>query len=333
MALAALPYPLFPTQARLPGARHALPDDAVVSSFPASAAHPPVDYSNLQHHIQLLGRAPGETLARLIIFAFTFLSPHKDHTNWLCIPPEKDAITQLSETELLMGTLYRVLGLAENASAEQIEFAHKTALDKLQSEDLDSEQAMNRLKVLKEAYSILGSPTRRDIYDAKLKAPREIHYEAVPSPSLPWKAIAFGAALLIASGGFIYKNQRDSRLRLEEATIQAQRVKAEADQAVAIAEAENARLEQMKKYEQTRSNMLRNIEQQQARSEGQRISYEQERYRQAQERLVSLQAQEKERQQQQARYEKLREEQMARSRVQQENAAMQRALSIPIARH
>ena len=209
----------------LTGARHALPDDAVVSSFPAHAAHPPVDYSNLQHHIQLLGRAPGETLARLIIFAFTFLSPHKDHTNWLCIPPEKDAITQLSETELLMGTLYRVLGLAENASAEQIEFAHKTALDKLQSEDLDSEQAMNRLKVLKEAYSILGSPTRRDIYDAKLKAPREIHYEAVPSPSLPWKAIAFGAALLIASGGFIYKNQRDSRLRLEEATIQAQRVK------------------------------------------------------------------------------------------------------------
>jgi DnaJ-class molecular chaperone len=78
------------------------------------------------------------------------------------------------------------LGLAENASAEQIEFAYKTALDKLRSEDLDSEQAMNRLKVLKKAYSILGSPARREIYDAKLKAPREIHYEAVASSSLPW---------------------------------------------------------------------------------------------------------------------------------------------------
>jgi curved DNA-binding protein CbpA len=63
---------------------------------------------------------------------------------------------------MVMGSLYRVLGLADTATAEQIEFGYRSALDKLKSEDLSKEQSLIRLKVLQEAFSILGTQSRRE---------------------------------------------------------------------------------------------------------------------------------------------------------------------------
>jgi curved DNA-binding protein CbpA len=234
---------------------------------------------------------------------------------------------------IVMNSLYRVLGLADTATGEQIEFGYRSALEKLKSEQLDKEQTTIRLKVLQEAYSILGSRARRDAYDLKLKVPVKVSYSTVESPSLPWKAIALAAVLLIGGGGYFFKYQHDSKVKLAEAAALAHRAQAEADRAEAEAESERARLENARSAAQMRSDRIRESEQRQARYDGQRIHSNMEMYNYNQQHLEVTQAQEKERRERQLRNDQLREEQLARARVQNQNAAMQRALSIPILRH
>ena len=73
-------------------------------------------------------------------------------------------------------TLYEILEVSENASAEVIEKAYKVLVKKyhpdLQVEE-EKQLAEKKMKQINEAYEILGDETKRKEYDLKLKQERE----------------------------------------------------------------------------------------------------------------------------------------------------------------
>lgn len=73
-------------------------------------------------------------------------------------------------------TLYEILEVSENASAEVIEKAYKVLVKKyhpdLQVEE-EKQVAEKKMKQINEAYEILGDETKRKEYDLKLKQERE----------------------------------------------------------------------------------------------------------------------------------------------------------------
>lgn len=76
-----------------------------------------------------------------------------------------------------MNTLYEVLEVSENASAEVIEKAYKVLVKKYHP-DLQSPEnrpaSEKKMKEINEAYDILGDEAKRRQYDEKLSAQREI---------------------------------------------------------------------------------------------------------------------------------------------------------------
>ena len=76
-----------------------------------------------------------------------------------------------------MNTLYEVLEVSENASAEVIEKAYKVLVKKYHP-DLQSPEnrpaSEKRMKEINEAYDILGDEAKRRQYDEKLSAQREM---------------------------------------------------------------------------------------------------------------------------------------------------------------
>lgn len=74
-------------------------------------------------------------------------------------------------------TLYEILEVSENASAEVIEKAYKVLVKKYHpdlQEEAEKQTAEKKIKQINEAYEILGDETKRKEYDLKLEQEREI---------------------------------------------------------------------------------------------------------------------------------------------------------------
>jgi curved DNA-binding protein CbpA len=217
-----------------------------------------------------------------------------------------------------MTTLYEILGLSQKATSEQIDQAFIVQSEKIKNEGTSSEQDIIKLRAIKEAHSVLSSSVRRQAYDAKLNRAAQVSYEVVETKPYPWLKILLVTAPLLIGGIYYYKIQ-ESKLAVELA-------KAEAEKARLHAEAEQAALEKTKLLEEKNAEAQQQRETAQARYEGQIIHSNLEQQ-------AARIAREKEQADRQAKYDQAREEQAARSRIQNQNAAMQRALNIPINRH
>lgn len=221
-----------------------------------------------------------------------------------------------------MNSLYDILGLGRSATAEQVEQAYQTRINKLKNVDQSSDQDMIQLRAIKEAYAVLSSANRRAAYDSKLNAASRVTHEVVESAPLPWLKILLVAALFIGGGTYYYTSQAQ-KARLAQLALETEKAKAEADKVAKLAEIEAARLEHERVRDLQRAETNRRMESEQARHEGQRIHAQME---QLDTRIASEKAMNESRE----RSAQLSEEQAARSRVQQQNAAMQRALNIPV---
>jgi curved DNA-binding protein CbpA len=226
-----------------------------------------------------------------------------------------------------MSSLYDVLGLSKNATAEQVEQAYQLHLKKIKERDSSSatDADLVRLQALREAYAVLSSPTRRENYDEKIKRSQQIQYQVVEPSTIPWVSMLVTLALLIGGGIYLYKNH-ENKLRLERLEFEASKAQAAADEAKRLEEVEKIRLERQILADKRRDEQRRESEMERSRREGEQVHAQLERQ-------AALEAREKERTQRQAANDQIREEQMARQRVQRDAAAMRRALDIPIRRH
>jgi len=223
-----------------------------------------------------------------------------------------------------MKTLYDVLGVSRAASAAQIEQGYKFSVEQLGSDTIAQDDGLIRGKAIREAYGVLSSRDRRQEYDLKLDAKEKVTYQVVEKAPTPWGMVVLLVALLIGSFSF-YKYQAH-RSDMERLALEAEKSKADAELAAKLAEAEQARLDQRTLYMQRQAQLDEQRRSEQARREGQQVH----------EQLVRADAQaarDKAMAEQQAAFNRAREEQAARIRSQNEIAAMQRALNIPIARH
>lgn len=229
-----------------------------------------------------------------------------------------------------MKTLYDVLGVSAEATTEQIENAYKFAFESLSNSNRSAEENLIKGRALKEAYSVLSSPNRREAYDAKLKGKSQVTYQVVEKAGFPW--IQMACAFLLIGGCFIFYKVQSHKAEVERAALAAAKAKAEAEQAEKLAEAEKIRLEQSRLEAQRQDEARQRFETERVRIEGQ---YVHSKNQMAEERATREKAQ-SERQAQyekrQAQYEKQREEQAAAARSRNEVAAMRRALDMPISR-
>jgi curved DNA-binding protein CbpA len=225
-----------------------------------------------------------------------------------------------------MNTLYDILGIGRQATPEQIEQAYQEQLDALKADEgTDPKEGINRIRVIREAYLQLSSPTRRRTYDESLRAKETVSYQIVDQKPVPWVAILLASVVLTAGGLYYYKSNLE-KARLVQLQLEADKAKAEAEKAAELAAAEQAALERsilLKRQQQEAANQRLS---EQARYEGQRIHAEiQQATQQA--------AREKERREQQAKSDEARAQQEAQMRSRNDIARMERALSIPIRRH
>jgi curved DNA-binding protein CbpA len=226
-----------------------------------------------------------------------------------------------------MQTLYDVLGLGGQATEQQIEHAYKLNLDTLTGPDNVENMERNaiRAKAVKEAYSILSSPIRRQNYDANLKKkPVAVSYEIVEKAPFPWMWIIVG--LLIIGATFLYYTQQRQRAEIERQAIAAEQAKAEADRAEQEAISEQAKIAQQKIFDQRQADRQRDAEMNTSRREGQMIQIQNQR-------MEDQIARDKARDEQhaaQAAQIAANAPRLARMRSDAEIAAMRRALAIPI---
>ncbi|MES2071885.1 MAG: DnaJ domain-containing protein [Pseudomonadota bacterium] len=205
-----------------------------------------------------------------------------------------------------MATLYEILGVDKLATSAQIELGYKQSLRKLteSAEHDDSEEGLLHVRVLKEAYTVLSSPSRRQNYDEKLGGTHSVR--ADDRSSFPWIKMTLFAAVLIA-GGLAYHRVQLNNQRIEQEAAQA---KAAKEQAEKEALAAKQRLEEEKQLAEARR-----WETEQIRRDSQ-LSHE---------KYVQFQAQ--------AKRDKEMEERMAIRKSQEQTEAWKRALAIPIRRH
>jgi curved DNA-binding protein CbpA len=225
-----------------------------------------------------------------------------------------------------MNTLYDILGIGRQATQAQIDTAYKERLNALKAEEnTNPKDGINRLRVIREAYLQLSSPTRRQSYDAILKTKETVQYEVVDKKPVPWVPLILVCIVLSTGGLYLYKSKIEKE-RLIQLQLQADKAKAEAEKAAQLAAAEQAALERdvllKRQQEETANRRLS----EQARYEGQRIHAE---LQQASQQTIR----DKERREQQAKADEARSQQEAQMRSHNEIARMERALSIPIRRH
>lgn len=226
-----------------------------------------------------------------------------------------------------MRTLYDVLGLSPHANASQIEHAYRHALTGIG----DTPDELIRAKAIGEAYSVLGSETRRSAYDA-----RQRHKQAPPVPVVNnllvdegsrnwWPIIILGVVLLAGFSWYKVQSQRAEAVRV---ALEAVRAAEAAKEAERLADAAETRLAHQLINDRRRADEQRAREIERLRSDSGR-SYT----RYYQEPAVLTEEQRREQAFAKAKEAQAREEYQARLRNEQQTMAMKRALDIPIVRH
>ena len=222
-----------------------------------------------------------------------------------------------------MRTLYDVLGLGRGASAAQIEAAYRAAVA-----ELGHETDLIRAKAVGEAWSVLGSASRRDAYDARLRqkeaGPVTLVVEDKPFPWLPVVALA----VLLVGCATYYKVQ-SQRTAAAQKAVEAVTAAATAIEQARLAEAAQSRIEQQALSERRRADDQRAREMASARYESSHSSIS----RFYEPPAPPTPEQLRERELARAKADQRHEENLARQRSYEQSVAMQRALAIPIARH
>jgi curved DNA-binding protein CbpA len=225
-----------------------------------------------------------------------------------------------------MKTLYDVLGVSRQATVAQIEIGYKFCMESLTAEGRNSTHEDDAIlaKALKEAFAVLSTPSRRQDYDQKLKDKEQIRYQEVEKASSPWIPIMIISLALI--GGGIYYKVHAHNQELERIALEAAKAQADAEQAAKLAEAEQAKLDEQARVDARQAAINEQRETNQARMEGQQI-HDQMMRADAQIARAKAMAD------QQAKLDKIREDQAAQAKARNDIAALQRALNIPIPRH
>lgn len=121
-----------------------------------------------------------------------------------------------------MKSLYSILGISADASAEKIESAYAELLLELGKNPQHDDTI--RLTAIKEAYSVLSDPAKRQLYNQKLFAPQTIRYDSVddvscvvsePDPSRLKSILLVGAIALAGIGLYGYQAKEKEKLRIE----------------------------------------------------------------------------------------------------------------------
>jgi curved DNA-binding protein CbpA len=235
-----------------------------------------------------------------------------------------------------MKTLYDILGVGMQASPAQIEQAYKSGLHSLGGDVKTMvETDLLKAKALKEAYSVLSIPSRRQAYDDKLKGRPQSSphaaYQVVEQAPFPWIKAAIAALLLI--GGFTYYKAQEHKAAMERAAAEATKAGAAAELAAKQVEVEQARLDQQRLAAQRQAEAQQKYEIERARTEGQLINTQNQAAEAKAARDKAQAEREKAQAERQKQLDQAREEQAARTHSQNDIAAMQRALNIPIHRH
>jgi curved DNA-binding protein CbpA len=225
-----------------------------------------------------------------------------------------------------MNTLYDILGVGRLATPAQIDSGYNTQMAALAADDSrDTQDGLQRLRVLKEAYLLLSSPAKRTLYDRKLRE-REMPVRSAPaSTTLPWGWILLGMALLGGGGAWQYISHKQ-QARMEKIRFDAEQAAAAAKVAAQKAALEASSDEDLRlreaRYQKERDDAVNRRLSDDVRREGNRIHNELQ-YADAQA------ARERRAEQQQAEYSARRAQIEAEARARSENARMERALRIP----
>jgi curved DNA-binding protein CbpA len=120
-------------------------------------------------------------------------------------------------------TLYEILGVKEQASADEIKEAYIRRVAAYQAAATMHDEA----KFLKDAYDILSDPNKRKTYDASLgmgaQMPQIVYVEEKSGVS-PKVIVLVGALVLLGGWYYVRSSEEQERLKIERATqlIQAQ---------------------------------------------------------------------------------------------------------------
>ncbi len=147
-----------------------------------------------------------------------------------------------------MATLYDILGVEHDATADQVAQAFDTHRLLHQDASTLTEQDSLKWMAIKEAHAVLSTPKRRHAYDMSLASASQPVWNGEPAaPPRSWLGPSLILVTLILGLLYLFKAQSD-QTRLDRAAIEASRVQAEAsranaDENKARANAESARFQ------------------------------------------------------------------------------------------
>lgn len=224
-----------------------------------------------------------------------------------------------------MKSLYSILGVPPDASVSQIETAYATQLSELGTTPTQDDRV--RLTALKEAYSVLSDPTRRQLYNQKLFAPQTlstgVSYAApVEVADTPWldtkKILLIGLIALVGVGYYSHQAKEREKMRIEhERQLKMREVQVLEDKARMAQAEQEARLERQRQYDEERKARL-------ARAEHEKFIRDAERQRLINERTEQQNRQREQAEERAAEARKRAELAEAQQRVARDKAALQR---------
>jgi curved DNA-binding protein CbpA len=231
-------------------------------------------------------------------------------------------------------SLYTILGVRPEASADQIEIAYAALLHQLREGTEANPGGDDRIRLVtaKEAYEVLSNPTARQLYNQKLFAPKTLGNspEITVAPSNSWnivKLLVIGAIVIAAIWTYNRNAIESEKLRVQhEKEIVENQIKLEQErmaQQEANLQAQLQRQEAFQKEAQERAlreNMLRESRELDYRLQREAREAQSQQQREARER--EYQRQQEEARQRQQKYEaerQLEREKQALRSLQNEN--------------
>lgn len=108
-----------------------------------------------------------------------------------------------------MKTLYDLLDIERNASHVDIERGYRRCLDAYLANKGTGQPDRETLQMqaIREAYLLLSSPSRRKVYDEKLRESAESQY-ARAAAGLPRASLMLAIAMLVGGSSYLYKAQQ-----------------------------------------------------------------------------------------------------------------------------
>lgn len=224
-----------------------------------------------------------------------------------------------------MKTLYSILGVRPDATAEQIEHAYAKSVARLQDAgaSLSAEEVSNQTIANREAYTTLTNPILRQRYDQKLSAADltrvQVTEYSVVDGAATGGVFGFKTILLVGVivllGIYIYNNNAKERERLRiahEHEVQMKAIQIAEDQQRQNAKVQDVILDKASSYADAQQ--LRMTQQQFERESAQRQQFELQQRRlemqqqEQQQRLQQQQDANRQRQEQQQRQQQLQSE-------------------------